>query len=344
VLAWSVSNLKAARETKDLALDPHLPLPLRSQLQLIQSDILSVALYPTAVKDMDYKSLDVFINRLLNRVTGCCQRFTSATFLRAELGVPSSKYLAHIRALSYFWKLANTSWFKKSLLDIHGDGPIQRFVNLMYEYGLIERSGCKQRNKAAAVAEVTKMECGEWKRKVKEAVLAAAAVKLNSDMENRGLDVSPEPMVAPRPYVRVGGYKARYGLQWRWSLLKGSHKEHGPQGKAFLQEPRHEASDDLPAVHTLAEMLEKDECFPVQHTKCLEDALRAVAQDLCPGLCPEEEIPSWVKPHLRTSLEQLSWSGQSIDGARCVLELFHRLTQVKSRLERRHRDQIANGA
>jgi hypothetical protein len=43
------------------ALDPHLPLPLRSQLQLIQSDILSVALYPTAVKDMDYKSLDVFI-------------------------------------------------------------------------------------------------------------------------------------------------------------------------------------------------------------------------------------------------------------------------------------------
>ena len=83
------------------ALSPHLPLPLRNQLLLIQSDILSIALYPTAVKDLDYKSLDVFVNRLLNRITGCSQRFTSATFLRAELGVPSSKYLADMRALCY---------------------------------------------------------------------------------------------------------------------------------------------------------------------------------------------------------------------------------------------------
>ncbi len=122
-------------------------------------------------------------------------------------------------------------------------------------------------------------------------------------------------------------------------LFKQFHKQFGPQGKAFLQEPRYEAFADLPAVPTLAEMLEKDECFPVQqHIKCREDAMRAVAQDLCPGLRPEQEIPSWVKAHLRTSLDQLSWSRQTKQGVRPVLELFHRLTQVKTRLEKAHRE------
>jgi hypothetical protein len=171
-------------------------------------------------------------------------------------------------------------------------------------------------------------------------VLAVAVVKLDEDLVERGLPVSPEPLVAPRPYVRSGGYKARYGVQWRWSLVKQHHKEHGPQGEAFLQEPRYEASGDLPGVCSLAEMLEKDECFPLQHSKCREDALRAIAKDLHPGMHPAEEIPSWVKPHFKASLEQLSWARQSPEGVRCVLELFHRLTQVKSRLVRRHRDRL----
>ncbi len=187
---------------------------------------------------MDYKSLDVFINRLLNRITGCNQRFTSATFLRAELGVPSTKFLAHIRTLNYFWTLGNTSWLKDSLLDIHGDGPIQRVVNMMCDYGIIKRSDCKEKDKeedkAAAIAAVTGVACGKWKQKVKEAVLGAAAVQLSKDLENRGLQMSPEVMVKPRPYVRAGGHKARYGVQWRWSIFKQFHKQFGPQGKAFV--------------------------------------------------------------------------------------------------------------
>jgi hypothetical protein len=261
------------------ALDPHLPLPLRNQLLLIQSDILSIALYPTAVKDIDYKSLDVFINRLLNRVTGCSQRFTSATFLRAELGVPSSKYLGHMRALCYFWKLANTCWYKDSLLGIHGDAPIQRVVNMMCEYDLIERSKSTEQDKAAAIAAVRDVSAAKWKDQVKKAVLAVAAVALHKDLEERGLPVSPEPLVAPRSYVRLGGYKARSGVHWRWSLMKQFHKKHGPQGEAFLQEPRYDASGDLPAVRSLAEMLEKDECFPMQHSKCREGRKKRLA---CP--------------------------------------------------------------
>ena len=122
--------------------------------------------------------------------------------------------------------------------------------------------------------------------------------------------------------------------------MKQHHQRFRPEGEPFLQEPRYEASGDLPAVRSLAEMMEKDECFPLQHSKCREDALRAVAQDLHPGLRPGEEIPSWVKPHFKASLEQLSWAGQSPQRVRCVLELFHRLTQVKTKLERRHRERL----
>ena len=32
--------------------------------------------------------------------------------------------------------------------------------------------------------------------------------------------------------------------------------------------------------------------------------------------------------------------GQSPQRVRCVLELFHRLTQVKTKLERRHRERL----
>jgi hypothetical protein len=318
-------------------------------LLLIQSDILSVAMYPTAVKDIDYKSLDVFINRLLNRVTGCSQRFTSATFLRAELGVPSSKYLGHMRALCYAWKLANTCSFKDSLLAMHGDGPVQRVVNLMYEYELVKRSRTTvpgkairstEQEKATAIAALRDVTKGQWKVMVKKAVLAVAAVKMQEELGKRGLDMSPEPLVAPRPYVCLGGYKARYGVHWRWSIMKQFHTKLRPGGGPSLQESRYEASGVLPAVRTLAEMLENDEYFPVAHSKCREDALRAVAQDLHPGLRPVEEIPSWVKPHFKASLEQLSWAGQSPQSTRCVLELFHRLTQVKTKLERRHRERI----
>ena len=240
----------------------------------------SIALYPTAVKDLDYKSLDVFVNRLLNRITGCSQRFTSATFLRAELGVPSSKYLAHMRALCYAWKLANTCWFKDSLLAMHGDGPLQRVVNLMYEYGLVKRTRSTvqgkairstEQEKADAIAKLRGFTSEKWKAEVKKAVLAVAAVKLQEDLDKKGLGLrmSPEPLVAPRPYVRLGGYKACYGVHWRWSLMKQHHQRFRPEGEPFLQEPRYEASGDLPAVRSLAEMMEKDECFPLQHDRFL---------------------------------------------------------------------------
>jgi hypothetical protein len=59
------------------ALDPRLPIPVRNQLRLIESDILSLALYPTQIKDTKYAEIDRFINRLLNRLAGTKLRWTS---------------------------------------------------------------------------------------------------------------------------------------------------------------------------------------------------------------------------------------------------------------------------
>ncbi len=112
------------------ALDHRLPVSLLSQLHVIKTYVLSIALYPAAVRDLDYAAIDIFVNRLLKKITGTPRTRTGATFLRAELGLPSSKFMAHYRALSYYWHLQNKAWFKIWLPHLRGRGPLERIENM----------------------------------------------------------------------------------------------------------------------------------------------------------------------------------------------------------------------
>jgi hypothetical protein len=118
------------------ALGSRLPIPLRDQLLLLQADILSIALYPSPVVKMDYSTIDRFINRVLCRITGCQQRWTSACFLRTELGVPSSRYVADSRALSYYWHLTRGTWFHELLPLFQGRRPLQRYTEMAHQYNI----------------------------------------------------------------------------------------------------------------------------------------------------------------------------------------------------------------
>ena len=44
-------------------MDPRLPVPLHAQLLLFTTDILAGPLYPAAVQDIDYRAIDVFVNK-----------------------------------------------------------------------------------------------------------------------------------------------------------------------------------------------------------------------------------------------------------------------------------------
>jgi hypothetical protein len=118
------------------ALDPRLPVSLLSQVHVIQTYVLSIALYPTPIKDMNYKAVDVFINRLLKQITKTPRTRTGATFLRSELGVPSSKFVAHSRSLSYYWHLRHKAWFRDMLPHLEGRGPLRRIEEMAQLHGV----------------------------------------------------------------------------------------------------------------------------------------------------------------------------------------------------------------
>ena len=130
-----------------------------------------------------------------------------------------------------------------------GSGAVDRFANMMRKYELIEKSDCKKKLRSAALAVVGSFSSTEWKSKVKEKVLAAAARDLDNELHKRGLDLEVEYQVKPRWYVSLGGYQARYGVQWRWSLFKDQHNRFSG-AVPFVVEPHYDAYEDLPAVRT----------------------------------------------------------------------------------------------
>jgi hypothetical protein len=193
------------------ALDPRLPIPVRNQLRLIESDILSLALYPTPIKDTKYDEIDRFINRLLNRLAGTQQRWTSATFLRAELGVWPSKFLAHRRALTYYWHLRQETWMGELLPNLRGPGPLQRLEGLAKEYNV-------------KLADATTLTKDKWRSCVDETLSKAVAQYMTTELASRGLSEHVEPGLSPRPYIVRGGDLARAGFQYRWLQAQQNHR------------------------------------------------------------------------------------------------------------------------
>jgi len=179
-------------------------LPLRQQLQVLEAEVFSAALYPAAVFDMDYKDVDTFVNKQLAHMTGVGSHY-SATFLRCELGVLGAKYRAHARALGLLWRLEHQAWYKDKLGDLFGQGPYQRLKNIANLYDLdVSLIGTKSKE--------------SWKNLVKTAIRRAAEAHSTTEAARRHLP-RPEPLLKPWPYIKLGSALAKYGVQHRWGLV-----------------------------------------------------------------------------------------------------------------------------
>jgi hypothetical protein len=306
------------------ALNPRLPLPIQRQLQLIQTDILSQALYPTAIRDMDYAAIDRFVNRILCRITGCSQRWTSATFLRAELGLSSCKFLAHRRALSYLWHVRRESWFRNQLDDLVGTGPLSRLTSIAQLYDI-------------DTTRIEEMSRGAWKSMVKEAVTKGAAEALNIELAKKNLPAT-EVGLQCRPYVKLGGALARSGVRFRWSILRHQHSNQTSFGDSQPGEGGGiaEAQDcDIcgnvhgPRPRSMGDTLRCVGFMPTQHMKCREDVYRAVRTEIKGR--DRKTFPTYVQQYIET----ISWKNQSSAVTKKVLKLFERLLQVEDRANRK---------
>lgn len=78
--------------------------------EIIVTRLLSRVLYPTSVIDIKYSQIDRSINKLL-RFVFRLPKDTHNVFLRLELGLWSSEFMAHVHALLFLWRVCRTFWF-----------------------------------------------------------------------------------------------------------------------------------------------------------------------------------------------------------------------------------------
>jgi hypothetical protein len=285
-------------------LSSSLPVSLRHQLLLIQSNILSIALYPSAVRDMHYGEIDRFVNKCLCRIVGCPPRWTSATFLRAELGVYSSEYYAHRRALSHLWHLHNRAWFRNHLGNLRGTGPLVRLEELAKVYNL----------DTADIRDVCKET---WKARVKRAVVDRAENAMNTALTTKGLPVEVQPRLKRRPYVEHGGPRARAGLLLRWELL---HEHHMNRQLA-------EARPSLPGL------LQKIMTGPLPATTdaLRKRTLRKMIKELSGMDITASELPDATKPHVKAAITSLDWPNMTSETLRDLLTVVDRVIRWERR-------------
>lgn len=212
-------------------MDPRLPVPLHAQLLLFVTDILAGPLYPAAVQDIDYRVIDIFVNKRLRQITGCPQH-TSATLLRCELGVIPSQYLAHRRQLQFWFHIHRTAWFGEELGRLAGTGPYERLKRVAIKYGLPTLDDGPV-GTWSFINKDGKRECfgkESWTKQVYLAVTTAAFAELTATAQSRQYDgpigitkfsKSGTLQIEPRRYVTLGGDLAKYGVQYRQALQQG---------------------------------------------------------------------------------------------------------------------------
>ena len=218
------------------AMDASLPLPLDVQLNLIETDILAKVLYPAAVQDLDYATIDRFVNRLLRKLTNVPWH-TSATLLRCELGVQPTVYAAHKRVLMFWWHIHHDSWFCHLLGAFHGRSQYERLRKVVAQYGF-DSSIPPQKTKTIAATRGGIQEVDFTPELWKAAVYAKVAIRAAEQLQAQADDPSrrypgPEPpqpnrdkqgllRLAPRCFVKQERHMGRFGIQYRQAKLQGT--------------------------------------------------------------------------------------------------------------------------
>jgi len=293
-------------------------LPLDQQLVVLQSIVLSTALYPVALFEMDFTLIDTFINKQLRRLTGL-DNHTSGTFLRCELGVLPAELLGHIRCLSLLWRLENQVWFKDKLRDLIGKGPYNRLKNIANQHQLTPALA-KTKSKAS------------WYTLTRERVRQAAERRYTALAAKRHMP-GPERNMKQRPYVSQGGALARFGVQMRWQLHRQEHTDQWCKGPASgPAEYCTCCKSDHPPVplYTGQSLL----CRRTTHS-----GLRRFRKRVLCEMEKEHDGKDHVTvvSSMMTRLGDLRWANQSPKITRQVLELIRRATRASEEPRKRRR-------
>jgi hypothetical protein len=319
----SVPKLWKAYHRVKRALDPALPIPLMKQLQLIRTDVLGAPLYPAAVRELHYKEIDTFIAKLLCRVTGCPQHETSATFLRVELGFWPSKFTSHERRLYNYWNLRHRAWFRNHLDHLVGQKPLQEVVDLAKEYEL----------DLAKVDGVSKVE---WKALVKEAIRDKVVEYMKAQTQERHFP-EPEKGMKRRRYIKLGESMAKYGVQFRWSMVRefDARFRVGSKQHVLLRECADCGTIHRTTTTCLEEQIMCPSLVPPQHREHYETTLKAVAQEMAGVTATDtpRRLPSLAA--VVTCVKEIQWRHQTKETTIAVLNLFQRLLQVHGRQKAR---------
>lgn len=286
-------------------LSPKSGLPLDQQLIVLHSIVMSTALYPAALFDMDYKDIDKFVNKHLRRMTGLDKR-SSATFLRCELGLAPAELEAHIRCLSLLWRLENQVWYKDLLGDLIGTAPYQRL-----------KAVARQHELTTTMARSLSKE--KWGTLIREKVNSAAEHRLREEATDKHMP-APEPGLQARLYVKQGGYLAQYGVQLRWHLHRHKHSvpfvrglDPGPSTRCTCCGSSHPAL----AVYKGQSLI----CRRITHS-----GLRRLRKRVLCSMEKEHDGQNHprVTPAMIDRLTDLAWNNQSVEMTRQVLELAKR--------------------
>jgi hypothetical protein len=299
------------------ALKPHYDLPLHKQIELLNTFVLSQILYPAPVSDLPYKEIDVFINRQLRKITGV-DKMCSISYLRHELGVLDSKYIAHMRALHFLWHLLNETSFKNTLGELTGPGPYMRLINLAHDIG-VDPVQAQCLNK------------GEWKGVVDRAVRNKAVLEKAAKANGKGVP-PPNEHFRPRSYIKLGGGAAKYGIQFRWKLFQKSYNEMAGFDIG-LNDTNDEllGQNELPCTnctrvhrHASTDVADLVHCYKIcdntKTRKMRRKVLCAIAQEVH-NKKSYHKVPKWTIPFLSS----LEWNNQSRDCTRQVLQYVHLL-------------------
>lgn len=315
-------------------------LPLLRQIQLMQATIMNAALYASPVRDLDYADIDRFTTRVLAQISGCNMRTTSATFLRAELGVLPSKFMAHTRALVQLWHIIHEAWFRNLLPHLCGLGPYERLLKIAQEYNI-------------DTGLLRSMTRDKWKDHVKQIIKGAAEKHMAAELEARGLP-KPEQQTESRIYVRIGGSRAQYGIQYRWALLRDNHPKLG-NIKDITRADDDDGDDDglpvflapVPKEHgyyhcttcrrwhrpyatNIVEAMRCPILTPQVARKRRHEAIMKIIQESRLPIQEHEALPSWFYEQV----DNISWPGQTAESIDMLLQTFQRIIQHYKRQER----------
>jgi hypothetical protein len=304
------------------------PYPLLDQLMLIKATMMNVALYPAAVRDVDYDALDRFLYRSLIDMTRCPWGRTSAKFLRAELGLLPSKFMGHIRALNFLWHIRRKAWFRHYLPYLRGPGSYNRLLGIAAVYN-IDVALVDQRGKE------------EWDALVKSRVQQAAAAYMSRQLEDRELPAA-EARMQCRRYVRLGGCNARYGVRFRWDMLCHRHPRWAiplrQQQLAVL--PRQQAFSRCdtcqrwhrPTAATMGEGIRCSALIDPSLRKIRKRALQAVEAEADRS---KQTKGSTFPPAITEQVVNLQWRRQSAATTKTVLGLVRRVALHRAKEDKR---------